>query len=585
MRTRNKSAVLFITHDINCVVDENFTHLKNGIPDNYDLFYCCPDHIDVSEKTCDGFEYFQYDNSTVSKGIDPDLGFMWFNPLRVLERFHDIHYGKYAFYYVVEFDVYTPDWCAIFDIIENGNFNDTDLLASYIYRLGNDNGWCYYRRYIGKHPDDNRDFLSSLLSFMRISYDGMCCVKSHLNDDICNDIQEMYYPTLLYNDGYTIKSLCDCDDFSCGLKMVEREYFHVCPLFLDTGVLFETGKLYHRLKNNRSVRNFNRDIDFKFSDVLSFKFEVGDRYWLNDLLNSLVGFGFKSFEFYNTNKYNNFICHKFAHEVIDFVDEQKEDFVVKCYKRLIKPFSIQYIGEDVNIMHLNGYSRNFVDMDAINLNKIRVPDNLTIVTVETDITKSPLIRQLERSNVRFINGFNFGLGLSELNNKNLTLKIDYIYEALKNVNTEYVMFLDSRDTVIMHLHNIFEKYEKYGCDIVFGTDPGAYPQNYESIVESHNTPLFLNSGTVLGKTDTMRHIYGTLSEIRRVLGITKTIGTYNHIPMDSGDQGFIRKYVDVFNCWYQRKVIGCDLRQTMFISMLNKPMYISYDNELAIRNA
>lgn len=586
---KKRNVVLFISHIYKKEIEDYFFEIKKQLPENYDLIFCLSDQCDKneyyyeSEKNNPNFiliDFYHYDNSKVNIGFDNDVGFHWVNPERVLEDYYIHIDDSYDDYYVIEFDVYTKNWTCIFNKIENSKMDKSDFLACNIYFTGTDSGWQFYQKHKKHNPYDKRVILSSLLCFMKISNRGLgVIVKSLGNDNITENIAELYYPTILYENNLIIDSFSK-DDFFCGIEMVRHDTFSTELMFFNKEICYEEGIMYTRYKDSFGRWLLSVVDDFyKYNKLLSFTYEKGNNE-CELIVDKLLKNGFKSFELYNNNKFYRYANQSNLKKTLSEISFQ---CIIKATRDTYNPYVAKLNGKQVNIMHYNGYADNIFDLNSINTNKIHAPEELTLVTVETDEWKSPLIKQMKKSGIEVINGCIPDCGVERLNNKNLTLKIDYINNALQRVNTEYCLFLDSRDVVIFNLDDIIDKYKTYECDILFGSDPAAYPKNYQTKIEFQRQK-YINSGAIIGKTQTMKEIFGKLSALRQLFGITKTIGVYLDTEMDAGDQGFIRKYVDIFNCWYNRKVIDFDFNEIIFPSVLNKPMYITNENIIAARN-
>ncbi len=579
---KNDNVILYICHYINDNIKNEFLHLKNSLHSNYDIVFCIPAHNKYIVDYSDVIDFFEYDESMVKHGVDEILHFEWYNPERVLEDFYK-EFDEYDFYYVVEYDVYTKNWGKVFNIIDESVLSNTDLLASHMYRLNEGNQWCYYVKYKGLYPDDKRKCFSALLSFMRISNRAMKYILSCMDDKITDEIAELYYPTLLYNGGFILQSLSK-DEFFGGYEIIEDEKFNVNNCYTNPEILFEEGKLYHRLKSSECLSNWKNLWLLKTAPEVSFTYKVCEREFYNSLMRDVLSCGFSTFEIYNLNETNNFMCYKFQWDIFNYLNNINEDCIIKCLKEFKGLLSSNYYDSNVNIIHLNCFSKELFDLNLLNTNKVCVPENVTIITVENQVEKSPLIKQLTKSNIKFVNGCETDEDLPDLNGDKLILKVDYIYEALKKVDTEYVLFLDSRDTIIFNLDNLIENYSEYGYDIIFGNDPSPFPENFKTVLEQNHSNSFINSGTIFGKTDSMLSVFGKISKLRKTLGIVHCYGTHSNGWCDSGDQGFIRRFVDIINGFGDNNVIGIDVYNKLFMVCLYRPMFMGYGKRICLRN-
>lgn len=591
---KKRNVVLFISHLYKKEIEDYYFEIKSQLPENYRLVFCLSDECDKydyyyeSEKNNPNFnliDFYHYDNSLVNIGFDEEVNFGWVNPERVLENFYLDVDNSYDDYYVIEFDVYTKNWRVIFDRIENSKLSKSDLLACNLYINDINSGWAFYKKHKKHNHEDDRTIISSSLSFIKISNRGLKLIVDSLgNDKITENIAELYYPTLIYNNNLILQSFTK-DDFFSGIEMARHDTFSTEILFLNKEICHEEGVIYTRCKDCFERRLLTvDDIFYTCNKYISFSYTKNNSE-CDVIIDKLIQFDFKTFEIYNKNRFyayaNKFDVRKILSD-IDF------ECIVKASVNEYKPFGAVLNGFVVNIMHYNGYANNLFDLNLINTNKLFVPENLTLITVESNESKSPLIKQLVNSGINFVNGCSDDIGIDRLNSYNLTLKIDYINNALQKVHTDYTLFLDSRDVVIFYLDDIIDKFEGYGCDLLFGSDPGPYPKNYSTKIETERyvsgIPNCINSGAIIGKTATMKEIFGKLTELRKLFGIEKTVGVFWDTKMDAGDQGFIRKFADTFNCWYRRNVIDFDYKEIVFPSVLNRPMCITNENSILARN-
>ena len=138
-------------------------------------------------------------------------------------------------------------------------------------------------------------------------------------------------------------------------------------------------------------------------------------------------------------------------------------------------------------------------------------DNLTIITFATDENNSPLINQLKRNDIDYINAADTD---SDWVN---TKKIGYLLNALDKVKTEYVLILDGYDVVIQSLDGILEKFKSLNYRIIFNATHNNYPDiEVDKIVnrEKLGDFCYLNAGGCIGYKDDIRNFYEEVKEIQ-----------------------------------------------------------------------
>lgn len=143
-----------------------------------------------------------------------------------------------------------------------------------------------------------------------------------------------------------------------------------------------------------------------------------------------------------------------------------------------------------------------VDLPSITNN-----DKVTIVTSFTDKDKAILINQLEESSIDYINA------AENVETFIKAYKPTYYYNALKNVNTEYVLILDSYDSIINDLNGIQDLIESYNKKVIYGSWNTHFPTYFDVDfnVPEDNDKKYLNSGVVIGKTSDLKEFYNELS--------------------------------------------------------------------------
>ena len=146
-------------------------------------------------------------------------------------------------------------------------------------------------------------------------------------------------------------------------------------------------------------------------------------------------------------------------------------------------------------------------------------DNLTIITFATDENNSPLINQLKRNNINYINA------VDDKSDWVNTKKIGYLLNALEKVETEYVLILDGYDVVIQDLNNILDKFKTLNHRIIFNATHNNYPNieidkipNRESLGDF----CYLNAGGCIGYKEDIQKFY------QKVLAVQNNVENPNN---------------------------------------------------------
>lgn len=254
-------------------------------------------------------------------------------------------------------------------------------------------------------------------------------------------------------------------------------------------------------------------------------------------------------------------------------------------------FRNKVTGTEPVVLHVNGRNRTIAQdpefhNKIINSSPIVKPDELTIITCATSNPNiksiSPLIKQLTKNNVEFVN---IGEYHNELKTpwKNL-FKLYYLQKHIEEVgiHTPYVCFLDAADTLLSEdFHTILEKFSKLDIKLLWDAQIYNYPCEHPSLLTTPSTELeksrikyankFLCSGVCTGETSTFTKF------------IDVTVNNIDEKENKWGsDQKEIRKTFDIYY-----KELNCDYDYSSQISLSpgefykhNKLIYEVVDNYL-----
>lgn len=126
------------------------------------------------------------------------------------------------------------------------------------------------------------------------------------------------------------------------------------------------------------------------------------------------------------------------------------------------------------------------------------PKDLTIVTWNSKSELSPLETQLKKCNLSYEC---LGGGLEWKTNR-----LKPITLLGSHIDTSYILGMDAYDVrIIRSLGSILEKFERFGCEILYNATPTVFPENkkHKDLEEKMADPPFcyFNSGLFIGKTD------------------------------------------------------------------------------------
>jgi hypothetical protein len=147
-------------------------------------------------------------------------------------------------------------------------------------------------------------------------------------------------------------------------------------------------------------------------------------------------------------------------------------------------------------------------------NTTECAEELTIVSTTNIQEKGFLQKSLERL------GFNNLIILgANVNDWNFICKIELILNYLKNIKTEYILFCDSHDVIVLRFRNLLNKFLNLKCEMLINSEYAFWPNEYnfklynsdplpdfitcidqEKNLAPTNTPPFLNSGCWIANT-------------------------------------------------------------------------------------
>lgn len=246
----NKYLVIFMSHDIDDFIIDNYNKLKSELPDGYDIIWYLDDVCD--KELPEGIRFIKHPHKLVIDNIHFNkIGWKMYNPTKYCEIMYDEleWFKKYDYYWFIEWDVYfNGSWKDFFSTIDKSH--NEDLITSYISKHKHKDGWYMWRRkifntnphfyYQNKHIDLELDGdyiqIKSLNPVFRLSNNGLKIIKEYNYDNLKYYNHELYIPTIIYN---------------AKLKIISLEQINSDEEFISD------------LNYIDSVKDYNWDVDFK----------------------------------------------------------------------------------------------------------------------------------------------------------------------------------------------------------------------------------------------------------------------------------------------------------------------------------
>lgn len=221
--------------------------------------------------------------------------------------------------------------------------------------------------------------------------------------------------------------------------------------------------------------------------------------------------------------------------------------------------------EDIYVLHFPGTGIiGHENIISENLDRpIQMDSNLSIISImnHSCYDESFIVKQCGYNNIPI---FNTAINEQKWNN---CMKINHILECLKQIETDYILILDGRDTLIVNdLDATFiEKYLSYKIPIVYNATPIPYPN---TVIEPLQELLKISGNIVISPEyyGTTQHslespnfvvLGGNENYCYKVAQLYSRVkdGTFNYIFVD-WKTAELAKYME--NCWIATKVTFCN---------------------------
>lgn len=208
--------------------------------------------------------------------------------------------------------------------------------------------------------------------------------------------------------------------------------------------------------------------------------------------------------------------------------------------------------EHLYTLHLPGNGKEILGNLLNNAPAVKIDNQVTLITVATEDVKDkcPLIKQLEDSNISYINAAKYQPIDKKWEHKD---KLNLIVQALEEVKTPYVFIMDANDAIILNDidSEFIEKWKSFDCDFLYNASDMLFPNLFCTDMEV-GIPFsqhYINAGVGFGFTDYAKEIYQTAYEESQ---------QDNYYPFDS-EQYYVRI------SWLTHLKIKIDYRSKLFL--------------------
>ena len=153
-------------------------------------------------------------------------------------------------------------------------------------------------------------------------------------------------------------------------------------------------------------------------------------------------------------------------------------------------------------------------------------------------------------------------------------KVFYTYEFLKQCDSEYVLFLDGYDTVVLTSpQELVNRFQAAGCDILYSGEKTMYPPAIEaSRIEGGGIFPYINSGCFMGRRESLLLFHELLIE---KLSDSEFMASYIAQACQN-DQGLVRLLAGNFN----EANIRVDYSSLLFLTVFGaEGLYVSDNKE------
>jgi len=172
---------------------------------------------------------------------------------------------------------------------------------------------------------------------------------------------------------------------------------------------------------------------------------------------------------------------------------------------------LNHNSEEFFIGHFQGHSfnkYNNIYTEMIKTNNITIPDDLTIISLKSNLLEEPgLFKQLQNNNINYINP----LKNENIQQWKMKIKLEYIQKALNECTTIYALLLDSKDVAInKDLSNIINVFKTFNKRIVYNASKNNFPDIILDEVENREQLgefKYLNAGCCIGYTQDLKEFY------------------------------------------------------------------------------
>jgi hypothetical protein len=154
----------------------------------------------------------------------------------------------------------------------------------------------------------------------------------------------------------------------------------------------------------------------------------------------------------------------------------------------------------------NNDAQYYLNKILNSVKSITLPEDLTLLTVQSGNNFTSLITLLDHYKVPYVNGAEDFKGEWDY-----TTKVKLVTKALDKITTKYVLILDADNTLILpDVEDILNRFKTKNKDILFSATANRFPSHTIDVVTNRDELgkfSWLSSGMVVGKTDNLKDFY------------------------------------------------------------------------------
>lgn len=264
-----KNLIVFNTDKLNDFVRNRYDVLVNSISSNsYDIYFQVPNYL--STDSIQATKILRYSDSLISK-MNCTIAYNLVNIIKPLcEDYieNEDNYKEYNNIYIIDYSIYcNKSWSTLFNLLNSDTYANIDLLINNA-KISEDNSWMWTSIYKNSDEIIKDDSFKRLLSsyidgFIKISNKALDFYAKYNKTNVKDYFIDFSLPTILYNYGFTVKSLSNVDDseFNC-LNICKQDSF---GYGLSPKKIEQMNSMYNDLT---LFNNYNESIGFEYNHII-----------------------------------------------------------------------------------------------------------------------------------------------------------------------------------------------------------------------------------------------------------------------------------------------------------------------------